>query len=363
MEKIFVTKTFLPPLEEYVEYLKEIWDSGYITNDGPMFQRLEQELAKFTNHKHLVCVGNGTLALQIAIRALNLTGNVITTPFTHVASSGSLYWEKCNPVYCDIDPETLNIDPDKIETLIDSDTSGIMAVHVYSNPCYMEKIQAIADKYNLKIIYDAAHAFGAYYQGKSVFSYGDISMASFNATKGFHTVEGGALFARDQDMVAPIRRLAYFGMNLQKEIVQKDGMNAKLIEFCAAMGLLNLKYFAQGMANRKERYAQYISLLSNNPRIRFQKLVGDINYSYMPIICETDSYKKALINKLHEHQIYPREYFYPSLETIFSDQINCPIAYDISKRILCLPMSDYTTEEQVSRICEVIGSSCVVLSS
>ena len=355
MEKIFVTKTFLPPLEEYVEYLKEIWDSGFITNDGPMFQRFEKELARFTNHEHLVCLGNGTLALQVAIRALGLKGNVITTPFTHVASSGTLYWENCKPVYCDIDPETLNIDPDKIESMIDDETTAILAVHVYSNPCDVEKIAGIAAKYNLKVLYDAAHAFGASYLGKSVFSYGDMSMASFNATKGFHTVEGGALFARNQETVASIRRLAYFGMNPAKEIVQKDGMNAKLIEFCAAMGLLNLKYFAQGVENRKARYEQYLSLLGKNTKIRFQKLVGEINYSYMPILCESVNYKNLMIKTLQAKGVYPREYFNPSLETVFSDAIICPIAYDVSQKVLCLPMSDYTTAEQVTFICNIIN--------
>lgn len=355
MEKIFVTKTFLPPLEEYVEYLREIWESGFITNDGPMFQRLEKELAIFTGNEHLVCLGNGTLALQIAIRALELKGNVITTPFTHVASSGTLYWENCHPVYCDIDPETFNIDPDKIEDLIDEHTTAILAVHVYSNPCAMEKIASIATKHKLKVIYDAAHAFGASYLGKSVFNYGDLSMASFNATKGFHTVEGGALFAKDADMVASIRRLAYFGMNPAKEIVQKDGMNAKLIEFCAAMGLLNLKYFAQGVENRGKRYYQYLSLLETNKKIKFQKLVGDINYSYMPIVCDSEDYKKLILTSLNAQGVYPREYFKPSLEIVFSEQINCPTAYDLSKRVLCLPMSDYTTAEQVEYICSLIN--------
>lgn len=355
MKKIFVTKTFLPPLEEYIVYLKEIWDNGFVTNDGPMFQRLEKELAKLTGNDHLVCLGNGTLALQIAIRALKLKGNVITTPFTHVASSGTLFWENCHPVYCDIDPKTFNIDPDKIEGMLDEHTTAILAVHVYSNPCYMQKIASIANKYKLKVIYDAAHAFGASYQGKSVFNYGDLTMASFNATKGFHTIEGGALFAKDADMVANIRRLAYFGMNPAKEIVQKDGMNAKLIEFCAAMGLLNLKYFAQGVENRKKRYNQYISLLDSNAKIRFQKLVGDINYSYMPIVCDSEDYKNLILTSLNAEGVYPREYFKPSLETIFSDNITCPIAYDLSKRVLCLPMSDYTTAEQVEYICDIIN--------
>ncbi len=355
MDNIYVTKTFMPPLDEFIEYIKEIWETGIITNDGPMFQRLENELAKFTGQKYVVCMCNGTLALHIAIRALELQGKVITTPFTHVASSGSLFWEKCKPVYCDIDPETLNIDPDKIETQIDKDTTAILAVHVYSNPCYVDIINTIAKKYNLKVIYDSAHAFGAIYKDKSIFSYGDLSMASFNATKGFHTVEGGALFARNEEMVAKIRRLAYFGMDAQRNIVQREGTNAKLIEFCAAMGLLNLKYFYSGVANRKLRYNQYLELLRSNKKLRFQKIIGEINYSYMPILCETKEHKEQVLQYLNANGVFPREYFKPSLETIFADNINCPIALDISQRVLCLPMSDYLTEEQVTYICNLIN--------
>ena len=355
MNNIYVTKTFLPPLDEFIEYLKEIWATGIVTNDGPMFQRLEKELAKFTGQEYVVCIGNGTLALHIAIRALELKGKVITTPFTHVASSGSLFWEKCEPVYCDIDPETFNIDPAKIEALIDKDTTAILAVHVYSNPCYVDIIDTIAKKYNLKVIYDSAHAFGAIYKDKSIFAYGDLSMASFNATKGFHTVEGGALFARSKDMISKIRRLAYFGMDEQRNIVQKEGTNAKLIEFCAAMGILNLKYFNSGVANRKLRYNQYLELLKYNKKLRFQKIIGEINYSYMPILCETKEHKEKVLYHLNANGVYPREYFKPSLETIFSDIINCPIALDITQRVLCLPMSDYLTEEQVTYICNLIN--------
>jgi len=355
MDNIYVTKTFMPPLEEFIEYLKDIWETGIITNDGPMFQRLEKELAIFTGQKYVVCMGNGTLALHIAIRALELQGKVITTPFTHVASSGSLFWEKCEPVYCDIDPETLNIDPGKIEALIDKNTTAILAVHVYSNPCYVDIIDTIAKKYNLKVIYDSAHAFGAIYNNKSIFAYGDLSMASFNATKGFHTVEGGALFSRNDNMVARIRRLAYFGMDAQRNIVQREGTNAKLIEFCAAMGLLNLKYFNSGVAKRKLRYNQYLELLSSNKKLKFQKVIGEINYSYMPILCETQAYKEKVLHHLNANRVYPREYFKPSLETIFSDNINCPIALDITQRVLCLPMSDYLTEDQVSYICNLIN--------
>jgi len=181
-------------------------------------------------------------------------------------------------------------------------------------------------------------------------------MASFNATKGFHTVEGGALFARNEEMVAKIRRLAYFGMDAQRNIIQREGTNAKLIEFCAAMGLLNLKYFNSGVANRKLRYNQYLELLRSNKKLRFQKIIGEINYSYMPILCETKEHKEQVLQYLNANGVYPREYFKPSLETIFADNINCPIALDISQRVLCLPMSDYLTEEQVSYICKLINN-------
>lgn len=356
MEPIYVTKTFLPPLEEYCELLRQIWETHLVTNDGPLYQQFERDLSTYTKVNHLACVGNGTLALQIALRALNMNGgDVITTPFTHVASSDCLVWEQCNPVYVDIDPDTLNIDPDKIEAKITERTSGIVAVHVYSNPCNIEKINEIAKKNRLSVIYDAAHAFGAEYKGRSVFAYGDLSMASFNATKGMHTIEGGALFARSSEMIKQIRKLAYYGMDEHKQITQRYGTNAKLIEFCAAMGIIILRYFDEAIKRKKRLYELYVSLLKDNKKIRFQKLTDKINYSYMPIILGSESYKFKILQELNKHKIYPREYFSPSLETIFSDRIECEIAYDISHRVLCLPMSDYLKADQVRKICEIIN--------
>ncbi len=357
MNPIYVTKTFLPPLEEFVELLEEIWETHLVTNDGPLFQRFEQDLRAFTGIENLVCLGNGTLALQIAVRALGLNGKeIITTPFTHIASSDCLIWEGCKPVYADIDPDTLNIDPEKIKEKITKETRGILPVHVYSNPCDVEAIGQIAKEYGLKVIYDAAHAFGVNYKGRSLLSYGDLSMTSFNATKVFHSIEGGALFCRDNEMVKSIRKLAYFGMDEKKEITQQQGTNAKLIEMCAAMGIINLRYHEQANLRRKEIYEHYCSLLESNNKIRFQKLTGNINYSYMPIILESEAFKFHLIQRLKENQIYPREYFHPSLETIFENKIKCKTAYDISKRILCLPMSDYLTIDDVTKICDVINS-------
>lgn len=358
MESIYVTKTFLPPLEEYCELLRQIWQTHLVTNDGPLYQQFERELSNYTKVNHLACVGNGTLALQIALRALNMNGgDVITTPFTHVASSDCLIWEQCNPVYVDIDPDTLNIDPDKIEAKITERTSGIVAVHVYSNPCNIERISEIAKKNRLSVIYDAAHAFGAEYKGRSIFAYGDLSMASFNATKGMHTIEGGALFARSSETIKQVRKLAYYGMDEHKQITQRYGTNAKLIEFCAAMGIIILRYFNEAVKRKKRLYKLYVSLLKDNDKIRFQKLTDKINYSYMPIILGSKSYKFKILQELNKHKIYPREYFYPSLETIFSDRIECEIAYDISHRVLSLPMSDYLKADQVRKICEIINST------
>jgi hypothetical protein len=357
MRPIYVTKTFLPPLEEFVDLLKEeMWRTHLVTNDGPLFQRFEQDLREFTGIPNLVCVGNGTLALQIAIRALNLNGGeILTTPLTHVAGSDCLIWEQCKPVYVDIDPNTLNIDPEKIEEKITKHTKGIIGVHVYSNPCDVEAIELIAKKHGLIVLYDAAHAFGVRHNGRSLLSYGDISMTSFNATKVFHTIEGGALFCQDAKMVKSIRELAYFGMDEKKNIVQQYGTNAKLIEVCAAMGIINLRYFEEANKRREKAYELYRSLLESHERIRFQKLTGEINYSYMPIILSSEDLKFELMEKLKAHEIYPREYFYPSLETVFSDKIECEIAYDISRRVLCLPMSDYLTTDDVNRICDVIN--------
>lgn len=357
VDPIYVTKTFLPPLDEYIDLLREVWDTHLVTNDGPLYGRFEEELRVFTGIPHLACVANGTLALQIALRALDIHGDVITTPFTHVATSDCLVWEGCNPVFVDIDPETLNIDPDQIEENITENTKAILPVHVYSNPCDVERIGAIAQKHGLKVIYDGAHAFGATYDGASVFVHGDLAMASFNATKGFHTIEGGALFAHDEKMIERIRKLAYYGMNERKEITQPYGTNAKLIEFCAAMGLVNLRYFPDAIARRQDLYRRYVTQLKGNRRIEFQKLSGDINFSYMPVLLQSEYDKRTVVSALNSRAIFPREYFHPSLETVFCDHIRCPIAYDLSRRVLCLPMSDYLDMEQVTTICEIINAA------
>ncbi len=358
-EPLQVTKVFLPPLEEYCELLRQIWSTHIVTNDGPMYQRFEEDVRQYTGLDHLVCLANGTLALQMALHVLDLSdSDVITTPFTHVATSDAVFWERCRPVYVDIDPGTLNIDPSLIEGRITNRTSSVLGVHVYGNPCDVSRIETIAGENDLKVLYDGAHAFGTRCQRRSVLAFGDLSMVSFHGTKGMHTFEGGALFARDDETITRVRRLAYHGMDEQKRIVQPWGTNGKMGELNAAMGILSLRYFAANLERKRKCYQLYVSLLGGNDKIRFQTLTGDVNYSYMPVILRSEDCKHAVINELHRNGVYPREYFHPSLETVFSDRIECPIAYDISHRVLCLPMSDYLEEDHVRRICEIIDRAC-----
>ena len=356
MDPIYVTKTFLPPLEEYIACLREIWDTNIVTKDGPFLKKFEKQLKNFSNVKYVIPVVNGTIALQLAIKALDLKGEVLTTPFTFVATSGALVWERCTPVFIDIDPDTLNLDPDKIANKITRQTSAILPVHVYGNPCDIDRIEAVAQKYNLKTIYDAAHAFGSLYRNRSVFAYGDVTMASFQATKALHTVEGGAIFTNNNEIAEKIWTLSYFGM--AGSSITRDGTNAKLNELCAAMGILNLKYFEQCTKIRQSLYNLYLHYLKNNDNIRFQTTIDEINYSYFPVIFKSNNIRETIVKKLNNKKIFPREYFSPSLETVFSagPDIDCPIAFDISKRILCLPLSTYITADDVDRICRIINS-------
>ena len=246
---IQVTKPFMPPLDEYISYVKDIWSRQWLTNNGPLVNHLELRLKEHLNVKHMLFVSNGTIALQMAIKALGLEGEVITTPFSFVATTSTLVWEGCKPVFVDVDPATLNIDPDKIEQAITSKTTGILATHVYGNPCDIDKIQAIAEKHQLKVIYDAAHCFGTLYKGQSVFNYGDISTLSLHATKVFHTIEGGALFSSSAELLRKIAYIRNFGFSNVDEISEL-GINGKNSEFHAAMGLANLPYIDETILGR-----------------------------------------------------------------------------------------------------------------
>lgn len=336
---INITKPFFPPLDEYTPYLREIWKRGWITNNGPFVNDLELKLKDYLGVDHLLFLANGTIALQIAIRALNFKGEIITTPFSYVATTSSIVWENCKPVFVDIDPSTLNIDPAKIEQAITPKTSGIIATHVFGNPCDIEAIQKIADKHNLKVIYDAAHCFGSTYKGKSVYAFGDISTASFHATKVFHTAEGGAVVTRSPELLKSMSFMRNFG---HTSLVDLDevGINGKNSELHAALGLVNLKYIDALLLKRKQLSLYYQEKVPplKHQTISINKEAG-FNYAYYPVIFEREEQLLKSVEMLNNNWIYPRRYFYPSLNTIpYTNNQNMPISESISRRILCLPL-------------------------
>jgi dTDP-4-amino-4,6-dideoxygalactose transaminase len=342
-----VTKPFLPPIEEYDAYIKGIWQRHWLTNNGPLVNELELRLKVYLDVPHMLFTGNGTIALQIAIRALGLKGEIITTPFSFVATTTSILWETCKPVFVDIDPGSLNIDVTKLEAAITPQTSAILATHVYGNPCDIDAIDAIAQKHNLKVIYDAAHCFGTQYKGKSVFQYGDVSTVSFHATKLYHTIEGGGVFSSDPDLLKKMAYMRNFGFHGTEEFACV-GINGKNSEFHAAMGLVNLKYADDIIKKRKEHFLYYNELLKNM-QMSQQVLNPDsvYNYSYYPVILPSEAILKKVEEMMNASWIYPRRYFYPALHTVsFVEKYECDHCLDISKRVLCLPLYyDLTTEE------------------
>lgn len=342
-----VTKPFLPPLPEYSRYLKGIWKRTWLTNNGPLVNELEIKLKEYLGVPNCLFVGNGTIALQMAIKALDLNGEIITTPFSYVATTSSIVWERCKPVFADIHPYTLNIDPEGIESKIGPRTEAILATHCFGNPCDIERIQQIAEKYSLKVIYDAAHCFGSKYRGKSVFNYGDISTTSFHATKLFHTIEGGAVFTNSAALNDSLGFLRNFGHN-GPELFQGIGINGKNSEVHAAMGLVNLEYISQIRKKRKEQSLYYQQILTDSS-IRFIQLEEEegFNYAYFPVIFPSEKMTLEVKRVLEINQIFPRRYFYPSLSKLSYVQGDTPISDDISSRILCLPVyHDLTREEQ-----------------
>ena len=355
---INVTRSFMPPIEEYEKYIKKIWDSRYLTNEGPLLQELKDKMEKYLGVDYANMINNGTTALELAIKALDIeNGEIITTPFSFVATTSSILWERCTPVFVDIDRDTLCIDVIKIEQAITHKTKAIMAVHVFGYPCDVDKIQEIAKKHNLKVIYDGAHAFGSKYKGKSLLGYGDITTCSFHATKLFHTIEGGACFTKNEELNQKIQMLKTFGAKNKKyEII---GTNAKMNEFNAAMGLANLTYINEIIEERKEISELYDKELQGyveRPKAR-EKL--EYNYIYYPIILKDEAKTLKIIEKLNEKDIYPRRYFYPSINTMefIKNKVKCPISEDISKRILCLPLYNGIKKEEIEQICEIIRRS------
>jgi len=353
---IYVTQPSLPPLEEYVRILEGVWDRGILTHNGPLVQQLEKELLNYLNVKKLVAVTSGTIAIQLAIRALNLSGEIITTPFTWIATVSAIRWEKCMPVFVDADPDTFNIDPRKIEGKITDKTSAILPVHVFSNPCDIDAIQEIADKHKLKVIYDAAHAMCVNYNGKSLLDYGDISATSFHATKIFQSGEGGACITKDQKLYERLRRLRFFGHDENKNIVD-EGMNGKMTEIHAALGLANLKWLDDVLRDRREKYELYVQLLGKSGFINFQKFPAEsYNYSYMPVLFEDEKQMLAVAATLNNYNIYPRRYFYPALNTVefLSVSEKFPVAVDLASRILCLPLFYNLKKTDIEYICKLI---------
>lgn len=354
-KNIYVTQPTLAPLEEVTELMEGIWKTGIMTHNGPLVQRFEKEIGEYLGVSNIVSCTNGTLALQMAIRALRLKGEIITTPFTFIATSNSILWEGCTPVFVDIDPETFNIDPKKIEEKITYHTVAIMPVHVFGNACDIDEIDQIANVHDLKVIYDAAHAVGLNYRGKSIFEYGDISCTSFHATKMLNTVEGGACFTTDKSLDEKLRRIRFFGFENHTDIVE-DGTNAKMTEVHAAVGLANLRYLDRALADRKEKYLFYKNELSEIPSLSFQKIIEDCNYSYFPVVFKNEADLQKVIRKLNENHIYPRRYFYPSINTFIKlfPYVSMPKSENIASRILCLPLYYTLQKDEILRIIDLI---------
>lgn len=355
---INVTKSFLPNIENYTKLLESIWSSGQLTNNGKLSKQLSESLQEHLDVENLELVSNGTLALQLAIKSLELSGEIITTPFSYVATTTSILWENCKPVFVDIDEKSLCIDTNLIERAITSSTSAILVTHVYGFPCNVEKIQDIADKYELKVIYDAAHAFGVKYNGKSLLSYGDASTLSFHATKLFHSVEGGAIVSRTKKASKSVSLLKSFG-HIGEEDYIGVGINAKISELHAAMGLCVLDDISKIISKRKAVSEHYDLLLSQNNKLIIPKPRAntEYNYSYYPVIFSNREILEHVRLKLNENDIFPRRYFYPSLNTLryINDQYSCPVSESISERVLALPLSTEITINDIELIAGIIN--------
>lgn len=353
---INIAKPFLPPLAEYQKYIEAIWDRGWLTNHGPLVNELELRLKERLGLDHLLYVSNGTIALQIAIKALGLRGEVITTPFSYVATTSTIVWQGCEPVMVDISPETLNIDPSKIEAAITDRTSAILAAHVYGNACDVVEIERVAARHGLKVIYDGAHAFGTTFGGKSLFSFGDVSTASFHATKVFHTIEGGAVISRDPDVLRRMALMRNFGHTSPNDF-EGVGINGKNSEFHAAMGLCNLNYVDGVVRARQAVSGRYDARLRALP-IRRPAITKDCeyNYAFYPVLFESEAVVLAVIGLLNQHHIFPRRYFHPSLSSLsyVKGAFATPVADGIADRVLCLPLYHSLAEEEIDMICRLI---------
>lgn len=358
MNTINVTKTFLPPIEEYNKQIQRAWDNQWLTNRGELVLELEEKVKAYLNVSNIIITNNGTVPLQIALKLLGGCGEIITTPFSYVATTAAIVWENCHPVFVDIHPDFLTIDETKIEAAITEKTTAILATHVFGNPCNVDAIEAIAKKYNLKVIYDAAHCFGVVYNGRSIFDYGDISTCSFHATKLFHTAEGGAMFANDPDLQHKLFYSHTFG-HLGPIDFYGVGINGKISELQAAMGLAVLPHIQEILAQRKEVVDFY------NGNLDFSKLKtiqvrenAQWNYSYYPVIFESEEILLKTQKALNDNKIFPRRYFFPSLNKIeYINGPSMPISESIAGRVLCLPLYVGLSKSELNIIIGIINSN------
>lgn len=364
-QPIYVTQPHLPLLEEFVPYLEQIWTNKILTNGGPFHQQLEQALCEYLGVQHLALVSNGTLGLVTALQALRITGEVITTPYSFVATAHSLLWNGIKPVFVDIHPDTLNLDPACIEAAITPQTTAIMPVHCYGHPCDVEAIQRIADNYNLKVIYDAAHAFGVQDAGGSILRHGDLSVLSFHATKVFNTFEGGAIICPDAKTKQRIDHLKNFGF-VDETTVVAPGINGKMSEINAAFGLLQLKHMNEALAKRQSIDEAYRKGLKDVPGIRCLQSAGEevANYSYFPILVEEDYplSRDALYQKLRKKNIFVRRYFYPLISDFSmyrkfpsAEEHNIPIAKKLANQVICLPIYPNLAAKDTQRVIGTIA--------
>lgn len=352
---IQVTRPFLPPIAEYEALIGQIWDNNWLTNNGPLLVDLEQKLKAYLGVEHLMMMTNGTVTLQALLKTLSRKGKILTTPFSYIATCSAILWEDFIPVFVEIDPQTFNADPDMADAFIDKDTVGVLITHCFGVPCDIDGWEAISKKYDLPVIYDAAHAFGVKFRGQSVLNYGYASSLSFHATKLFHTIEGGAIVTSSQALEREIQLRRNFGHDGPDKF-SEVGINGKNSEFHAAMGLVNLQHIGEILLSRKEQYNYYLdNLRATGLDLSFQQIPEEVtyNYSYFPVVFQTEEILLRVFDHLQQENIFPRRYFYPALNTLsFTRQYigSTPIAESISKRILCLPVFHTLTRSQQDQV-------------
>lgn len=355
-----VTKSFLPPIEEYISQVQRAYNNQWLTNRGELVVELELKLTNYLSlqESKILITNNGTIPLQIALKLLGNGGEIITTPFSYVATTAAIVWENCTPIFVDIDPEYLTIDETKIEAAITPRTTCILATHVFGNPCNVEAIEAIAKKYNLKVIYDAAHCFGVKYKGRSIFEYGDVSTCSFHATKVFHTGEGGAIFCKDTELFNKLFYSHNFGHNGPLDF-HGLGINGKISELQAAMGLAVLPYMDEILEKRKNIVAEYNRILEN-PHLTKLKIRTDTewNYSYYPILFENEKVLLHIEKAMHHKDVTPRRYFYPSLNALpYVKYLDSTVSQSISSRVMCIPLFHSLDFESIKMISNILNLS------